>query len=37
MDRGELVPDDVVVSVITNRIDRSDSATASFSTGFLER
>src|SRR4030095_2580782 len=24
MDRGELVPDDVVVSVVTNRIDQSD-------------
>jgi adenylate kinase len=34
MDRGELVPDDVVVSVVTNRIDRSDSANGFILDGF---
>ena len=30
MDRGELEPDDVVVSVVANRIGESDRQTASF-------
>ena len=30
MDRGELVPDDVVVSVVANRIDHSDAANGLF-------
>ena len=34
MDRGELMPDDVVVSVVTNRIDRSDSANGFILDGF---
>src|SRR6266581_178587 len=33
-DRGELVPDDVVVSVIANRIDHSDAATGFSLDGF---
>ena len=37
MDRGELEPDDVVVSVVANRIGESDRQTASFSTVFPER
>ena len=34
MDRGELVPDEVVVSVVTNRIDRSDTANGFILDGF---
>src|SRR5207245_3016548 len=34
MDRGELVPDDVVVSVIANRIDHSDAANGFILDGF---
>ena len=34
MDRGELVPDDVVVSVIANRIDHSDTASGFILDGF---
>ena len=34
MDRGELVPDDVVVSVVTNRIDHSDTANGFILDGF---
>ena len=34
MDRGELVPDDVVVSVVTNRIDRLDCANGFILVGF---
>ena len=34
MDRGELVPDDVVVSVIANRIDHSDAASGFILDGF---
>jgi len=34
MDRGELVPDDVVVSVIANRIDHSDAAGGFILDGF---
>jgi len=34
MDRGELVPDDVVVSVIANRIDYSDAANGFILDGF---
>ena len=34
MDRGELVPDDVVVSVVTNRIDQSDAANGFILDGF---
>ena len=34
MDRGELVPDDVVVSVIANRIDHSDTANGFILDGF---
>jgi adenylate kinase len=34
IDLGELVPDDVVVSVVTNRIDRSDSANGFILDGF---
>ena len=34
MDRGELVPDDVVVSVVANRIDRSDAANGFILDGF---
>jgi adenylate kinase len=34
MDRGELVPDDVVVSVIANRIDHSDTASVFVLGGF---
>jgi len=34
MDRGELVPDDVVVSVIANRIDHSDAANGFVLDGF---
>ena len=34
MDRGELVPDDVVVSVIANRIDHSDSTNGFILDGF---
>ena len=34
MDRGELVPDDVVVSVVANRIDHSDAANGFILDGF---
>jgi adenylate kinase len=34
MDRGELVPDDIVVSVIANRIDHSDAASGFILDGF---
>jgi adenylate kinase len=34
MDRGELVPDDIVVSVVTGRIDRSDTANGFILDGF---
>ena len=34
MDRGELVPDDVVLSVVTNRIDHSDTANGFILDGF---
>jgi adenylate kinase len=34
MDRGELVPDDVVVSVVINRIDHSDAANGFILDGF---
>ena len=34
MDRGELVPDDLVVSVVINRIDRSDTANGFILDGF---
>ena len=34
MDRGELVPDDVVVSVVSNRIDHSDTANGFILDGF---
>jgi adenylate kinase len=34
MDRGELVPDDVVVSVIANRIDHSDAVSGFILDGF---
>src|SRR5438552_2393339 len=34
MDRGELVPDDVVVSVVTNRIEHSDTANGFILDGF---
>ena len=34
MDRGELVPDDVVLSVVTNRIDHSDTAYGFILDGF---
>src|SRR4030095_3041189 len=34
MDRGELVPDDVVVSVIANRIDHADAASGFVLDGF---
>ncbi len=34
MDRGELVPDEVVVSVVTDRIDRSDTANGFILDGF---
>jgi adenylate kinase len=34
MDRGELVPDDVVVSVVINRIDHSDAADGFILDGF---
>jgi adenylate kinase len=34
MDRGELVPDEVVVSVVANRIDRSDTANGFILDGF---
>ena len=34
MDRGELVPDDVVMSVIANRIDHSDAANGFILDGF---
>ena len=34
MDRGELVPDDVVVSVVTNRIDQSDAVNGFILDGF---
>jgi adenylate kinase len=34
MDRGELVPDDVVVSVIANRIDHADAANGFILDGF---
>ena len=34
MDRGELVPDDVVVAVVTNRIDQSDAANGFILDGF---
>ena len=34
MDRGELVPDDVVVSVIANRIDHSDAVNGFILDGF---
>jgi len=34
MDRGELVPDDVVVSVVTDRIDHSDTAKGFVLDGF---
>ena len=34
MDRGELVPDDVVVSVVTNRIDHSDTTNGFVLDGF---
>src|SRR6266566_3421883 len=34
MDRGELVPDDVVVSVVTNRIEYSDAANGFILDGF---
>jgi adenylate kinase len=34
MDRGELVPDDVVVSVIASRIDHSDAASGFILDGF---
>jgi adenylate kinase len=34
MDRGELVPDDVVVSVVVNRIDHSDAANGFILDGF---
>jgi adenylate kinase len=34
MDRGELVPDDVVVSVIANRIDHSDATNGFILDGF---
>jgi adenylate kinase len=34
MDRGELVPDDLVVSVVINRIDRSDAANGFILDGF---
>jgi len=34
MDRGELVPDDIVVSVVTSRIDRSDAANGFILDGF---
>jgi len=34
MDRGELVPDDVVLSVVTNRIDHSDTVNGFILDGF---
>jgi adenylate kinase len=34
MDRGELVPDDVVVVVVSNRIDRSDASAGFILDGF---
>ena len=34
MDRGDLVPDEVVVSVVTNRIDHSDAASGFILDGF---
>ena len=34
MDRGELVPDDLVVSVVINRIDRSDTVNGFILDGF---
>ena len=34
MDRGELVPDDVVASIVTNRIDQSDAANGFILDGF---
>jgi adenylate kinase len=34
MDRGELVPDDVVVAVVANRIDHSDAANGFILDGF---
>ena len=34
MDRGDLVPDEVVVSVVTNRIDHSDAANGFILDGF---
>jgi len=34
MDRGELVPDDLVISVVINRIDRSDSVNGFILDGF---
>src|SRR5260221_9744827 len=34
MDRGELVPDEVVVSVVANRIDHSDAANGFILDGF---
>ena|SRR6478736_984279 len=37
MDRGELVPDDVVVSVIANRIDHYDAAGGFILDAFLAR
>jgi adenylate kinase len=34
MDRGELVPDDVVVSVVAGRIDQPDARSGSILDGF---
>ena len=37
IDRGELAPDDVVVSVVANRIDHSDAANGFILDGFVAR
>jgi hypothetical protein len=37
MERGDLVPDDLVVAVVADRLDEPDPRTDSFLTGFHER